>query len=96
MSVCVCTSLHGVFVLSQREQKAEGKRGPDKTVPGMNAKETSARNFPVAIATAVEAACKNKHSSDFLSHSPEYSIWVFGHQYFVTSHLKNVNTFFSS
>lgn len=62
VSVCVC-----IFELSKREQKAKKKkhREADKTAPVRNPKETSAHKFPVSIATAAEAPCRFKHSSDF-------------------------------
>lgn len=55
---CVC-----IFELSEMEQKAKGNRKPDKTV--WKPKETSAHNFSVSIATAAEALCRFRRSSDF-------------------------------
>lgn len=61
----MCVICVWAFELSDKEQKAEGNRGPDKTMHIRNPKETSAHNFSVSIATAAEAPCRGKHSSDF-------------------------------
>ena len=76
----MCVVLVCVFESSEREQKAKGNGGKDKTAPVRNPTETSAHNFPVSIATASEAPCRRKYSSDFPAALLNTQFRLVGHQ----------------